>query len=352
MSSDSAQDLIAAVKSACDRKAALRLHGGNTKDFYGREPYGEPISVLSHSGIVDYAPTELVITARGGTRLTEIESALVEHKQMLAFEPPSFGSEATLGGTIASGLSGPRRPYVGAARDFTLGIRMINGRGEDLKFGGKVMKNVAGYDVSRLLVGSMGTLGVLLEISLKVLPAPKVEQTLMFELEQDQALALQNDWARKPSPISATSYSEGVLHIRLSGSEKGVKAARARLGGEKIDHGRKHWHDIREQRHKFFSQTGPLWRVSVPPTAPTLNSSGSALLEWSGALRWLITDTPAPKIRAEVDKLGGHAVLFRGGDRGNAFHPLATGVHKLHENLKKAFDPMGVLNPGRMYEGI
>ena len=350
MASDSAQPLIDAVKRACDTQTAVCVQGGNTKGFYGREPSGEPISTRGYSGIVDYEPTELVITARAGTPLAEIKSALAEQGQMLAFEPPSFGANATLGGAIASGLSGPRRPYVGAVRDFTLGVRMINGRGEDLRFGGKVMKNVAGYDVSRLLVGSMGTLGVLLEVSMKVLPVARVEETLRFELDSARALSEQSEWAKKPSPISATSFNEGLLHVRLSGSEKGIEAAKTYLGGENIDNGTDHWQDVREQRHQFFSQQGPLWRVSVPPATPMLDIPGSLFMEWGGALRWFITDLPAQRVRDEAARLGGHAVLFRGGDRNHAFHPLPTTVRKLHENLKKAFDPMGILNPGRMYE--
>lgn len=352
MPRDSAQDLIDAVKNASDSKTSLCIQGGNTKSFYGRQPEGKPLSTLDHVGIVDYKPTELVLTARGGTRLAEIESALGEQEQMLAFEPPHFGAAATLGGAVACGLSGPRRPYAGAVRDFTLGVRMVSGRGEDLKFGGQVMKNVAGYDVSRLMVGSMGTLGVLLDISLKVLPLPRVEDTLVFKLSPDEAWTLQNDWARKPSPISATSFSEGLLHIRLSGSEQGVRAARAQLGGEKIENGKSHWDDLKEQRHPFFAEQGPLWRISVPPATPVLSIPGSSLTEWGGALRWLITDAAAQDIRATVDRSGGHAALFRGVGRDNAFHPLSKPVFKLHENLKKAFDPAGTLNPGRMYAGV
>ena len=352
MSNNSAQDLIDAVKQAGDSKTALRIHGGNTKDFYGQPPSGEPLSTLDYAGIVDYEPTELVITARGGTSLMQIETVLAEQKQMLAFEPPSFGDRATLGGVIATGLSGPRRPYVGAVRDFTLGVRMINGRGEDLRFGGRVMKNVAGYDVSRLMVGSMGTLGVLLEISIKVLPVPRAEETLVFELGHDEVTTMQGNWARKPSPISATSYNEGLLHIRLSGSEKALNAARVQFGGEKMDNGKTHWKDIKEHRHHFFVESGPLWRISVPPATPKLNFPGSSLLEWGGALRWLITDISAQDVRADVGRLGGHAVLFRGGDRENAFHPLTPEVKRLHVNLKKAFDPMGILNPERMYKDI
>lgn len=352
MSNDSAQDLIGAVKHAFDSNTTLRIEGGNTKSFYGRHSIGEPLSTQAHNGILDYAPSELVLTARSGTLLADIESTLAEQKQMLAFEPPHFGAQATLGGTIACGFSGPRRPYVGAARDFTLGVRMINGRGEDLKFGGQVMKNVAGYDLSRLMVGSMGTLGLLLDISLKVLPVPKMERTLVFEADHAQALDLQNKWSKKALPISATCHAAGLLHVRLSGSEKGVVAAQNHLGGEQIESIDEFWRDLREHRHDFFKQQETLWRISVPPATPTLNISGEFLIEWSGALRWLTSDVSVQNIRATADSAGGHATLFRGGDRESVFHPLHPSVLKLHQNLRNAFDPAGVFNPGRMYEDV
>ena len=352
MSNDPTQDLSDAIKQAAADKTALCIHGGDTKNFYGRPPFGNPLSTQNCAGIVDYEPTELVITARAGTPLMQIETALAEQQQMLAFEPPFFGEMATLGGAIASGLSGPRRPYVGAVRDFVLGVRMINGRGEDLRFGGRVMKNVAGYDVSRLMVGSMGTLGLLLEISLKVLPIPRTEETLVFELDHDEVIAQHRNWARKPSPISATSYHEGRLHVRLSGSEKGVNAARTQLGGEKMENGNIHWKDIREHHHSFFTGQDSLWRISVPPATPKLNLPGSFLWEWGGALRWLITEVSAADVRSAVDQFGGHATLFCGGNRESAFHPLTPPVKRLHVNLKTAFDPAGVLNPGRMYKDI
>lgn len=352
MSNNAAQQIIDAIKTAGDSGAGLCIQGGNTKSFYGRQPSGGSLSTLDHSGIVDYEPTELVITARSGTPLAEVESVLAEQRQMLAFEPPYFGAGATIGGVVASGLSGPRRPYVGAVRDFTLGVHMVNGRAEELSFGGKVMKNVAGYDLSRLMVGSMGTLGVLLEISLKVLPVPRAEETLVFELAPGEAITHQNKWAGEPLPISATSFNEGLMHVRISGSEKGVKAARHRLGGENIENGGAHWNNLREHLHRFFAEEGPLWRVSVPPATPVPDIEGDLLMEWGGALRWLITHAAARDVRAAAEKFGGHAVLFRGGDREHPFHPLHKPLYKLHANLKKAFDPMGILNPGRMYEGL
>ena len=352
MSADSAQELINAVKRALDSNTTLCITGGNTKSFYGRDPVGEPLLTTIHRGIVNYEPSELVITARSGTPLADIELTLAEQKQMLAFEPPSFGKQATLGGTVACGLSGPRRPYVGAVRDFVLGVRMVNGRGEELKFGGQVMKNVAGYDVSRLMVGALGTLGVLLDISLKVLPIPVMECTLVFEVGHAQALELQNTWAAKPLPISATCHTDELLHVRLSGSEKGILAAQKQLGGEQVQGADEFWRNLKEHRHDFFKQTETLWRISVPPATPALNVSGPCLVEWNGGLRWLKSDIPGQSIRTTIDAVGGHATLFRGGDRENVFHPLQPTVSKLHKNLKTAFDPSGILNPGRMYEGV
>lgn len=352
MSVDSTQQLIDAVKNALESNTTLCIQGGNTKHFYGREPVGEPLSTAIHHGVVNYEPSELVITARSGTLLTDIESILAEHKQMLAFEPPAFGTKATLGGTIACGLSGPRRPYAGPARDFVLGVRMINGRGEDLKFGGQVMKNVAGYDVSRLMVGSLGTLGMLLDVSLKILPAPVLECTLVFELGHAEALDLQNTWAAKSLPISATCHANGLLHVRLSGSEKGVRVAQKHLGGEEVQGTDEFWCDLKEHRHEFFKEQETLWRISVPPATPPLDLAGDYLIEWSGALRWLRSDAPPQSIRTIVDSAGGHATLFRSNDRKDVFHPLHQSVLTLHRNLKTAFDPAGIFNLGRMYEGV
>jgi glycolate oxidase FAD binding subunit len=352
MSVDDSRGLTDRVLAASSASRPLSIQGGNTKAFYGRQPAGEPLITSNHRGIVDYEPTELVITARSGTLLAEIESVLAEHQQMLAFEPPRFGQQATLGGTIACGFSGPRRPFAGSARDFVLGVRMVNGRGEDLRFGGRVMKNVAGYDVSRLMVGAMGTLGLMLEISLKVLPAPRIERTLVLEVGADKAVDIQNKWSRKPSPISATCQHEGLLHIRLSGSEKGVFSAQQELGGEVMDDDDGFWSALKEHHHEYFNNAGNLWRLSVPPATPDLGLSGACLTEWSGALRWLISDAPGHAIREAASAAGGHAISFRGGSREQTFHPLQGVLLELHENTKKAFDPNGIFNPGRMYENF
>lgn len=344
------EQLAATIRNAAETKRPQRIRSGGTKDFYGGEFRGELLDASGYRGIVAYDPTELVITARAGTRLGEIEAAMRERGQMLAFEPPHFGSAATLGGCVAAGLSGPRRPYSGAVRDFTLGIRMLNGKGDDLRFGGQVMKNVAGYDVSRLMAGSLGTLGVILEVSLKALPLPVSEITLRREHSQGEAIALMNEWAGLPLPLSATCHVGNLLYVRLSGAAAAVRAAREKLGGEEVAEGAAFWRDLREHEAAFFRQPQPLWRLSLKSTTPPLNVSGQQLIEWSGALRWLKSDMDATVVREAAALGGGHATLFRGGDKSQGvFHPLPPALERIHRNLKQAFDPAGILNPGRMY---
>ncbi|MFP5391089.1 MAG: glycolate oxidase subunit GlcE [Gammaproteobacteria bacterium] len=340
------------ILAAAADKRALRIRAGGTKDWYGQEPAGEVLDVRGHSGIVAYEPSELVITAKSGTPLADIEAALAEHGQCLAFEPPHFGAGATLGGAIASGLSGPRRAYAGAVRDFVLGATLMDGKGEVLNFGGQVMKNVAGYDVARLLAGSLGTLGLMLQHSIKVLPHQPSEATLRFEMPETQALLRLNEWGGQPLPLSASCWHAGVLTLRLSGAQAAVQAAVASLGGERID-GQAFWASLREQQHAFFEGETAWWRVSLPSTAAPLGLDAPQLIEWGGAQRWLRMDAAvAPTLRAQVAALGGHATLFRpggGGDRAvGVFHPLAPAVAKIHTRLKAAFDPAGVFNPGRM----
>lgn len=352
-SSDQSQELIDAVRHSVESVRPLSIRGGNTKAFYGRQQSGEPLEVSAHTGIVSYEPTELVITARSGTLISDIESVLGEQRQMLAFEPPRFGARATLGGTIGCGLSGPRRPFAGSLRDFLLGIRTVNGRGQDLSFGGQVMKNVAGYDVSRLMAGSMGTLGVVLEASLKVLPEPRMECTLVREVDRDGAIEFQRLWSRTPSPITGTCHCGDLLHIRLSGSETGVASARSRIGGELVYDGEEFWRRLREHEHEFFRNPGRLWRLSIPPASTEPELEGESLMEWNGALRWVISDAPADLLRGAAATAGGHATLFRNdGSEVEVFHALESHVRVLHENTKQAFDPKGIFNPGRMYKGL
>ena len=334
----------------------LRLRGGGTKDWYGQQLEGEVLDTRAYAGIIDYEPTELVITARCGTPLAEIEAALAARNQMLAFEPPHFGPGATVGGVVASALSGPRRASAGALRDFVLGAVLMDGHGERLAFGGQVMKNVAGYDVSRLLAGSLGTLGLILEVSLKVLPLPLREATLRVACAEIAALRMLNEWAGKPLPISASCWHDGVLTVRLSGAEAAVSAALQSLGGEVLayDDAAAFWLSVREQTHAFFAGAGSLWRLSLPPHASAVILKGRQLIEWGGAQRWLKLDGDADaagsvQIRQAVAAAGGHATLFRGGDKAvGVFHPLAPAVATIHQRLRQAFDPAGIFNPHRM----
>ena len=343
---DISRQLAEAVKAAAQKHARLAIAGSGSKRFYTGKPEGEPLDVTGHRGIVSYEPTELVVTARAGTPLAEVGEALAEKGQMLGFEPPYFGEAATLGGAIACGFSGPRRPYAGSARDFVLGTKIINGKGEILKFGGEVMKNVAGYDVSRLMVGALGTLGVLLEISLKVLPKPAKEVTLSFETPADKAIATMNAWAGRPLPLSAACHIGDTLYVRLSGTELGVRAASTKLGGAIVENGDGFWRELREHQRNFFQNDIPLWRLSVPPATAPLNLPGKWLIDWGGTQRWLKSDATATDVRQHAEQAGGYATLFRHGARNGAtFHPLPAQLVTLHQNLKRAFDPDGIINP-------
>ena len=336
------------VRAAASRRAALRLRGGGTKDFYGNALRGEVLDTRSYAGIVAYEPTELVVTARCGTPLSDLETILDENHQCLPFEPPHFGEAATVGGCVAAGLSGPRRVAAGALRDFVLGVKLVDGRGQALAFGGQVMKNVAGYDVSRLVAGSLGTLGLIAEVSLKLAPRPQAESTLRLAMPQARALEAMNRWAGQPLAISASAWHDGELSVRLSGSAAAVHAAAARIGGTALDGA--FWRELREQTHAFFSGPEPLWRLSLPSTAPAVELDGKQLLEWGGALRWLRTSAAAAEVRDTARRLNGHATLFRAPDKAaGCFAPLDPVLARVHQALKAAFDPDGIFNPGRMY---
>jgi glycolate oxidase FAD binding subunit len=341
------------VLTAAATGQKLRIRGGGTKDWYGQRLEGQILDTRAFRGIVDYEPTELVITARCGTPLAEIEAVLAERNQMLAFEPPHFGDGATFGGAIAAGLSGPRRATSGAVRDFVLGAVMMDGKGEVLTFGGQVMKNVAGYDVSRLLAGSLGTLGLMLQHSVKVLPRAVSEATLRFELSEIDAIRRLNEWGGQPLPISASCWHDGALTVRLAGARAAVDAAVREFGGEAVPDGAAYWAGLREQTHPFFAGADSVWRLSVPSTTGAIVLKGEQLIEWGGAQRWLKAGSDAAtaqNIRSAVTAVGGHATLFRGGDKSvGVFQPLAPAIARIHERLKKEFDPAQVFNPGRMY---
>ena len=360
-------DLSDRLKEHTAKRRPLVIHGGNTKAFYGGAANNTSngatsspsLDMRSYSGIIEYEAKELVLTVRAGTTLAEIEAAMDAENQMLPFEPPRYGenaaSLATIGGTVAAGLSGPRRAYAGSVRDFVLGTRIMNGKGENLNFGGRVIKNVAGYDVSRLMTGAMGTLGVLLDLSFKVLPKPAAEITLRFEMNEAIAILRMNEWAGKPLPLSATSWFENCLMVRLSGAIAGVKAAQNKIGGESLESEAGHgfWADCRDQRGVFFENNlrahEPLWRLSVPATTPPLQLGLPQLMEWGGALRWISGAADAASLRARVAAVGGHVTLFRGGDKSvGVFHPLQATLLPIHRSLKAAFDPADILNRGRM----
>jgi glycolate oxidase FAD binding subunit len=336
------------IRAAAARKQALRIRGSGSKDFYAFALEGEPLDVRAYSGVVDYEPTELVITARAGTPLQEVERTLTGGRQMFAAEPPHFGPGATLGGCVAAGFSGPRRAQAGSVRDFVLGTKVMNAQGETLSFGGQVMKNVAGFDLSRLMAGSFGTLGVLLEISLKVLPLPEEELTLRIALDEAAAIERMNRWAGQPLPISATCFADGQLSVRLSGSSLGIAAARRQIGGEPVPDAAAFWEAVREQRLDAF-RASTLWRISLKSTAAPLNLPGQQVIEWNGALRWLASDAPAEQVLAAAHGAGGRATRFRGGSSQAAVMQLEPGVLALHRKLKASFDPQGIFGPRRLH---
>lgn len=360
--------IVDRVRAAAADSTVLRIRGGGTKDFHGHSLAGEILDTRALTGIVSYEPSELVITARGGTPLAQLEAALAERGQCLPFEPPRFGPDATVGGMVAAGLSGPARASVGAVRDYMLGVVMVNGRAETLTFGGQVMKNVAGYDVARLMAGSWGTLGVLAEVSLKVLPVAPGEATLRFECNQADALRKLNAWGGQPLPLNASCWVEdagvGTLYVRLRGAVAAVDAACHTMGGTRLENVTvaPDWQACREQTLPWFAARSAhpdraLWRLSVPATAPVLHLPGGAtpLVEWHGALRWVqapLSDGAA--LHAAARKVGGHASLFIAPEGMLAsdkpvFEPESKALSTIQARVRASFDPSGIFNPGRMF---
>ena len=374
------EQIIARVNAAAQAGSALRIRGAGSKDFYAQRLQGEVLDTTAYQGIIDYQPTELVVTLRAGTPLAELESVLAQQGQCLPFEPPHFAisdeaDRATVGGMVAAGLSGPARCSVGALREYVLGVQIVNGRGQLLTFGGQVMKNVAGYDVSRLMVGAMGTLGLLTQVSLKVSPLPAAQATLRFEVDQADALAQLHRWGGQPLPLNASSWARasagsGVLLVRLRGAQAAVRSACAAmtrdLPGAQLDEAlaQRHWQDCRDLRLPFFTDMAAhsdgahlaLWRLSLPPTTAVLDLPGPALLEWHGGLRWCWAPVAsASALRTLARSHGGHATLFiapRAMPQTSVarFTPLQQPLLGIHQRLKREFDPAGVFNPGRMYE--
>ncbi|MFO1392943.1 MAG: glycolate oxidase subunit GlcE [Steroidobacteraceae bacterium] len=348
---DATAELVDRVRDATARRVPLRIVGGDTKEFLGRILECDLLELDVHSGIVSYDPAELVITARGGTRLDAIVAALGEHGQRLPFEPPSFGDAATLGGTVACGLSGPARAFAGPLRDYVLGARVLAGDGRVLRFGGEVMKNVAGYDVARTMAGAFGTLGVLLDVSLKVLPAARHTRTLALAIDQQAALAHLEQLARTSLPLSASSWTDGVLWLRFEGSQRTLDDVQRRVGGEVVDDGDAFWTSVREHTHRFFATGMRIWRLHVPASAPPLPLPAEPLIEWNGMQRWYALDST--DVRDVAVAAGGHATLFRNArPEDTVFERPSDAIMRLHRSLKAVFDPAGILNPDRMYPDL
>ena len=351
--------LVDQVKTARVANGHFRIVGGGTKDFLGNALQGEPLDVRPLAGVSSYEPTELVVSVRTGTPLVELEAALAEKGQHLAFEPPRLGRSGTVGGMIAAGLAGPARAAAGSVRDHLLGATLLNGKGEVLSFGGQVMKNVAGYYVSRVLAGSMGILGLICEVSLKVLPLPTATATLRFEMDQARALQTLNAWGGEPLPVSASAWWNQMLVVRLAGARAAIEAAVRQLGGEAIEPAlaAAFWQGLRDQRDEFFVAAlaavdggAALWRLGLPQTAAPITLPGEQLVEWGGAQRWLCTPAAAAQVRDAASAAGGHATLFRSRDKSvEVFHPLSAPLARFHRELKKAFDPDRVFNRGRLY---
>jgi glycolate oxidase FAD binding subunit len=341
-------DLVEQIQIAYASAAPVQIMGSGSKSFYGETITGIELDVSLNSGVIDYDPAELVITVRGGTKLSEVKSLLAEQGQILGFEPPEFSENATVAGAIASGLCGPRRAYAGNVRDFILGIKMIDGKGQVLSFGGRVIKNVAGFDLSRVMAGSLGSLGVILEASIKVIPAYEVEKTLCFSHEKaDDHIHWINQLAGKPYPISASLWSKGTSSIRLSGSEQGIGEAQNRLGGELVED---LWASIREQTHKFFRDAPMVTRISVKPATHHFDLELPQLIEWCGAQRWINESVNVENLRQQIEPSGGTICAYKHhGSETAVFNPLPPSVLALQKRLKKSFDPAGILNPGKLY---
>jgi len=329
----------------------IEIIGGGSKRFYGESIEALPIDVSAHSGIVDYDPAELVITLRAGCKLAEVEALLAEQRQMFGFEPPCFGADATIGGMLATGLAGPRRAYAGSIRDFVLGVKLLDGRGQILQFGGRVIKNVAGFDVSRVMVGALGTLGIILEVSIRVVPLFETELTLAYEhASADEHIRWVNQLGAEPYPISASLWHDGRSQLRLSGSEQGVRQAADQLGGDRIE---SDWSELKEQRLDFFDRAEPLSRISLPPTTADLLPGKPQLIEWGGAQRWVSGEVDTAALRDQAAGAGGSLCAFqRHAVDVPRFHPLAAVMLTLQRNIKSSFDPAGIFNPGKLYPGL
>ncbi len=351
---DRSDEIVASVQSAYTSKLPLSILGAGTKSFLGQVSLNsKPLDVTGHHGIIEYDPAELVLVARAGTPLSEIESVLADHHQILGFEPPFIDAGATLGGAVAAGLAGPRRAYSGAVRDFILGAKFVNGKGETVTTGGKVMKNVAGFDLFRPMAGSMGTLGVMLEIALRVLPKPEVEITLLLEESvEHEALKKMNRWAGQSQAISAAAWDGHNIRIRLSGSAASIAHGRRQIGGDVIVDNNYYWQELNDFRLEFFQRSGRLWRISIAAMSAPLGENLQQIIDWGGAQRWVMSDLPASEIRSMAADLGGHAECFSKDEEIPTYHPMESNLQALSQRFKAALDPAAILNPGRMYSEL
>ncbi|RRJ84281.1 glycolate oxidase subunit GlcE [Aestuariirhabdus litorea] len=350
---DQLAQIIDQVNTARHSNRPLLIKGGGSKSFMGRaSSEGDILEVSGHRGIVNYQPVELVLTARAGTPIRDIEAALDEQGQRLSFEPPLFGGEATIGGTLATNQSGPGRPWQGSVRDMVLGVRLVNGEGEHLRFGGQVMKNVAGYDLSRFQAGAMGTLGVITEVSLKVLPKPACSRTLRIECDAQEAIDTMNRLAGTPKPLTAACWLDGVLYLRLEGASSAVEGTIAQWPGAVWEEVADFWTRLREQQLDYFEGDQPLWRFSINSAAPQLAAAGQ-LIDWGGSQRWLRGEQDSEALQHWAREQGGSVALYRGGDRlGEVNPPLPEPIQRLHQRVKHAVDPHGLFNPGRLYSWL
>lgn len=353
---DATDQLQSQVKQAQASNTTLEIRGGGSKSFLGVIQDSTLLDMSQHTGVINYQPTELVITARAGTKVSDINAALASEGQTLPFEPPTFKDTATIGGTVAAAFAGPGRAFNGGVRDYILGCKVLNGQGQILQFGGEVMKNVAGYDVTRLMTGAMGTLGVLLEVSLKVLPSHEYEMTMAESTDTQNAISAMQTLGGTGLPITAAAFIDNTMYTRLSGSKRAVDAAASKLTGDKTDSPAL-WEQLREQSHEFFTNNvQSLWRISVPALTPALNINGQWLYDWAGKQRWLSSDENAQTIREQAQAVGGHATLYKANRKqqmhDGVFHPLPKDMMSIHKRLKQQFDPAGIFNPQRLYPDL
>lgn len=358
---DRSKQLIEQVQQAIHDKTPLTIQGNNTKAALGRTlPEQTVLSVAEHHGVVKYEPAELVLTVRAGTTLTEIDDVLAEQGQMLASDPRRFQGQATIGGSLATNQSGAARPWFGSLRDHVLGLRLINGKGEHLQFGGQVMKNVAGYDVSRLQAGAMGTLGVITGVSLKVLPKPDFSLTLAKTVDCSESIALMNQLTASTKPLTGVSWADNTLYLRLQGSKQAILATaqqwRQQYQTQELapDTADQFWDNLREHQLGFFTQDdSPLFRFSINANAPHVLDDKPWLFNWSGSQRWLKGEFDLAELSEMAKQMGGEVQLYEGGqaeqERSLQNNPV---MQRLHKNVKQALDPHAIFNRGRLYSWL